>query len=197
MADEIKSAREIALAKTNKLGEATEEERLRWKYIPEGEKLANKCLNKEYDLKAELSRYKEKEKKYIIKGAEPILLASIGLPKSELAKSRNERAMAGLKSIKSDRSSVEAVFGKIKYIFDHYADQGKQQREQAYESLKAEFKNKLDQAIEQQLGVVAGLEVNVESLPQFQEEWRRTLVMLDSEYTNILDGYKQELKAII
>jgi hypothetical protein len=197
MADEIKSAREIALAKTTELGEATEEERLGWKYIPEGERLANKCVNEGHDLTVELSRYEEKAKKYLIKGAEPILLANIGLPKSELAKIRNERAMAGLKSIKSDRSAVEAVFGKIKYIFDHYADQGKQQREQTYESLKAEFKNKLDQAIEQQLGAVAGLEVNVESLPQFQEEWRRTLAKLDSEYTNILEGYKQELKAII
>jgi hypothetical protein len=197
MADEIKSAREIALAKTTKLGEATEEERLRWKYIPEGERLANKCLNKGHDLTVEFSRYEERTKKYLIKGAEPILLANIGLPKSELAKSRNERAMAGLKSLKIDRLAVEAVYAKIKYIFDHYTDQGEQQREQTYESLKAEFKDKLDQAIEQQLGAVAGLEVNVESLPQFQEEWRRTLAQLDSEYTNILEEYKQELKAIV
>jgi len=42
--DEIKSAREIATEKVDKLGEVTDEERLRWKYTPEGEKLAARYL---------------------------------------------------------------------------------------------------------------------------------------------------------
>ena len=42
---EIKSTREIALEKIASLGEATQEEQLRWKYIPEGEKLAVKYLD--------------------------------------------------------------------------------------------------------------------------------------------------------
>ena len=37
---EIKSAAEIAREKIEKLGEATDEERLTWKYGPEGDKLA-------------------------------------------------------------------------------------------------------------------------------------------------------------
>ncbi len=36
MGEEIKSAREIAMEKVEKLGEVTEEERLKWKYVPEG-----------------------------------------------------------------------------------------------------------------------------------------------------------------
>ena len=32
---DIKSAREIAMEKIEKLGEPTEEERLQWRYIPE------------------------------------------------------------------------------------------------------------------------------------------------------------------
>ena len=197
MPDEIKSAREIAREKIDGLGEVTEEERLRWKYIPEGETLANRYLNKGCNLTEEIKKHDEKAGVYIKEGVESVLLASIGLPQNEQSESRNKRAMDGLKIIKVDKAAVEDVLDNIRNIFDHYTGQGKQQREQTYESLKAEFKNKLDQAIEQQLGAVAGLEGNVESLPQFQEEWRRTLVMLDSEYTNILDGYKQELKAII
>lgn len=196
MAKEIKSAREIALAKTAKLGEATEEERLRWKYIPEGERLASKCLDEGRDLTVELSRYEEKAKNYLFEGAESVLLVNISLPKNELAKSKNERAMAGLMSLKNDKAAVEAVFGEMRHIFDHYAEQGKQQREQTYESLKAEFKVKLEQAVKQQLGSMASLEVNVESLPQFKEEWRRTLAQLDSQYINLLEEYKQELKGI-
>lgn len=47
MDDEIKSAREIAMAKLAALGEATEEERLAWKYRPEGEKLAARYIKQE------------------------------------------------------------------------------------------------------------------------------------------------------
>ncbi len=39
---DIKSAREIAMEKVEKLGEATEEERLKWKHIPKGEELATR-----------------------------------------------------------------------------------------------------------------------------------------------------------
>ena len=37
---DIKSALEIAMEKVAKLGEATEEERLKWKHAPQGEELA-------------------------------------------------------------------------------------------------------------------------------------------------------------
>ncbi len=46
MSEEIKSAREIALEKVARLGQATEEESLRWRYVPEGETLAAKYLKK-------------------------------------------------------------------------------------------------------------------------------------------------------
>ena len=48
--DDIKSAREIALEKVEKLGEVTDEERLRWKYVPEGEKMAAKYLKQNLNL---------------------------------------------------------------------------------------------------------------------------------------------------
>jgi hypothetical protein len=56
MAD-IKSAREIAMEKIDKLGEPTEEERLQWKYSPEGEKLAARYLKNGVDLVSELNKY--------------------------------------------------------------------------------------------------------------------------------------------
>lgn len=50
--------------------------------------------------------------------------------------------------------------------------------------------------MEQQIGSAEGLEISVESLPQFQEEWQRTLAQLDSQYIGLLDEYKQGLKSI-
>jgi hypothetical protein len=193
---EIKSAREIAQEKTAGLGEATEEERLRWKYVPEGEKLAVKYLNEALDLDAGLSRFGEKARKYVMKGAEAVLLVNIGLPKNDLATSKNKKAMDALMNFKNDKASLMKVYDNIRHVFNHYNEQGEQQRKQAYESLKAEFSSRLQQAVEQQMGTVGELEISVENLPQFQDEWQRTLAQLDSQYIELLDGYKQELKNI-
>ncbi len=193
---DIKSAREIAMEKVEKLGTATDEERLKWKYVPEGEKLAARYLKQECNLVAELSKYEENVRKHIIEGAGEILIRNINLPKDDLAKRNNRQAMDGLKTLKSDKVGVENVYSKIRRIFEHYAEQGEQQRKQAYESLKTEFQVKLQQALQQQLGSFTGIKIDVERQPQFQEEWRKIQTQLDSQYFKLLDEYKQELSCI-
>ncbi len=190
---DIKSAREIAMEKVEKLGEATEEERLRWKYIPEGEKLAARYFTQDCNLATELSKYEENVTRYIKEGIADILIRNINLPKDDLAKRNNRRAMDGLKNLKKDGVGVENVYSKIRRIFTHYTEQGEQQRTQAYQTLKAEFEAKLQQAIAQQLGPVTGIKIDVESQPQFQEEWRKIQTQLDSQYLKLLGEYKQEL----
>ena len=194
--DDVKSAREIAMEKVEKLGEATEEERLRWKYVPEGEKLAAKYLKQDCELSVELGKYGENIARYIIEGAAGILIRNINLPKDNIAKRNNRRAMDGLKNLKSDKIAVENVYSKIRRIFNHYAEQGEQQRKQAYERLKGEFEAKIQQAIQQQLGSVVGIKIDIEKQPQFQEEWLKVQAQLDSQYLKLLDEYKQELSAI-
>ena len=71
---DIKSALEIAMEKVGKLEKATDEERLDWKYVPEGEKLAARYLKEECNLVVELDGYEEKARRYIIKGAVNILV---------------------------------------------------------------------------------------------------------------------------
>ena len=193
---EIKSAREIAMEKVEKLGEATEDERLKWKYAPEGERLAARYTQEDCNLVAELSQYEENAKKYIITGACDVLLRNIGLPKSDAAKRNNKKAMEGLKILRNDKAAVENVFSKIRRVFDHYAEQGEQQRKQAYESLKAELEAKVQQALGQQLGSFVGVKIDVEKQPQFQEEWHKLWTQLDAQYIKLLDEYKQELLAI-
>ena len=65
---DIKSAREIAMEKVEKLGELTEEERLRWKYVPQGEELGAKYLKGDCNLVAELGKYQGNVKKYVAAG---------------------------------------------------------------------------------------------------------------------------------
>lgn len=195
-ADEIKSAAEIAREKVEKLGELTEEERLRWKYIPEGEKLAARYLKDNVNLVAELAKYEEKARPYVTSGAQEILIRNINLPKNESAKRNNRRAMDGLRSLKSDKVRVENAYSRMRRIFDHYVGQGELQRKQAYESLKVDFEAKVQQALRQQIGIAAGIKIDVENQPQFREEWRKLLAQLDSQYERLLDELKQELVTI-
>ena len=191
----IKSAIEIAMEKVEKLDKATEEERLKWRYIPEGEKLAVKYLKQDCNLVVEMSQYEENIAKYVIEGASDILIRNISLPKNDLAKSSNRKAMDGLKNLKSDKVGVENVFSQIRRVFHHYVEQGEQQRKQAYESLKTECEAKIQQVIQQQMGSVE-IKIDVERHPQFQEEWLKIQAQLDLQYLKHLDEYKQELLSI-
>ncbi len=193
---DIRSAREIAMEKIENLGEVTEEERLKWKYVPEGERLAARYLKQGCNLVVELSQYEETARRYIIEGASDILIRNINLPKDDLAKRNNRRTMDVLKNLKSDKVAVENVYSKIRRIFNHYTEQGEQQRRQAYESLKTELEAKLQQAVQQQLGSLMRIRIDVEKQPQFQEEWRKLQAQLDSQYLKLLDEYKQELSGI-
>jgi len=193
---DIKSALELAMEKIEKLGKATDEERLKWKYIPEGEKLAAKCLKQDCNLVVELNQYEEKVRRYIIEGAGDILIRNINLPKDDSAKRNNRRAMDGLKNLKSDKVGVENVYSKIRRIFNHYVEQGEQQRRQAYESLKTEFEAKLQQAVQQQLGSRVGIKGDGEKPPPLQEVWRKEQAQLDAQFRKRLDEYKRELSSI-
>ncbi len=193
---DIKSAREIAMEKIEKLDKATDEERLRWKYTPEGERLAARYLNHDCDLAVEMKQYEKNVTKYIIEGATDILIRNINLPNNDSARKNNRRAMEGLKALKSNKIDVENVYSKIRNIFNHYMEQGEQQKGQAYESLKTEFEAKMQQAIQQQLGSMTRIKIDVEKQPQFQEEWHRIQSQLDTQYLKLLDEYKQELLAI-
>ena len=134
---DIKSALEIAMEKVSQMEDPTEEEKLQWKYVPEGEKLAGRYIKEKVNLLAELNNYDENIRKFIVDGATGILARNISLPINDHIKQTNKKVMDGLKIIKSDKVAVENVFSKIRYIFNHYAEQGKQQKDQAYESLKA------------------------------------------------------------
>jgi len=193
---DIKSALEIAMEKTEKLGKATDEERLEWKYVPLGEKLAARYLKDNCSLVIELKKYEDAARKYVVKGAVSILVKNITLPKNDSTKQGNKRVMDALKTLKNDKVAVENVYSKIRRIFNHYTEQGEQQRRQAYESLKAEIEAKIQQALQQQLGLFMNMKIDVEKQPQFQEEWRKIQIQLDSQYLMLLDEYKKELLAI-
>jgi hypothetical protein len=194
---EIKSAAEIAREKLEKIGAPTEEERLKWKYAPEGEKLAARYLKEDtVNLAAEVKKFDEKAKQVIVVGINDILLRNIGLPRNEVARRTNKKAMDGLKALKNDKAAVENIFSRMRHVLDHYTQEGARQKQQAYESLKAEFEAKIQEAVRQKTGVNAKIKVDVEKQPQFLDEWQQVQSQMDAQYINLLDDYKKELAAI-
>ena len=195
MAD-VKSAYEIAMEKIKDIEPATLEERLKWKFVPKGEQLAGKYMKDDANMTTELGKYSEQEKKYVLQGVSAILIRNIDLPKNDAVKKNNRKAMDGIKLIKKDKTAVENVFSKIRYIFNHYAEQGEAQKKEAYEQVKEQFAMKLQQAVQQQMGTNAQMDINVEQHPQFQEEWRKALLRLDAQYVQHLTDDKHALLAI-
>jgi hypothetical protein len=193
---EIKSAAEIAREKLEKIGEPTEQERLKWKYGPEGEKLAALYLKEDTNLVNEVKKYDDKAKRFVIASVNDILLRNISLPRNEAARRTNKKSMDGIKALKNDKVAVENVFSRMRHVLDHYIQEGAKQKKQAYESLKAEFEEKVQQAIRQKTGVDARVNIDVEKQPQFLEEWQRLQAQMEAQYLTLLDEYKRELAVI-
>ncbi|MFC1920490.1 hypothetical protein ACFLYQ_02055 [Chloroflexota bacterium] len=193
MDDSIRSAREIALEKAESAGEATAEERLQWKYSPQGAELAARYLKEDSNLVVELRQYDEDAKKYVVKGAMDVLTRNFNIPKTDIDKKNNRRIMDGVKLLKNDKVAVENIYSKVRYLFGHYEKEGEQQRQQAYQSLKSDMETKIQQAMQNQMNPLMGTKIDVEKQPQFQQEWRKLQVQLDIAYINHLNEYKQEL----
>ena len=193
---EIKSAAEIAREKLEKIGEPTEEERLQWKYGPEGEKLAARYLKENCNLVNEIGKFEEKARKLISGSVNDVLIRNITLPRNDASRRTNKKAMDGIKTLKNDKVAVENLYSRMRHVLDHYVQEGAKQRQQAYDSLKADFEARVQQAIRQQTGVNASMKIDIEKQPQFLEEWQRVQAQLESQYVNLLDEYKKELAAI-
>lgn len=192
---DIKSAYDRAMERIQGIGEPTKAEVLEWKFAPEGQRLAARYIKEDVNLATELARFKDEEKLYVVKGAQDILLRNIALPVNETVRKTNKKAMDAIKLMKRDKAGVENIYSKMRRVFDHFSQEGEQQRKQAYEMLKEDFQIRIQQALQQQ-GLPPTTRINVETQPQFQEEWRRTQIRLESQYITLLDDYKAEIERI-
>ncbi|MCL2140412.1 MAG: hypothetical protein FWH42_01850 [Dehalococcoidia bacterium] len=199
MSDLIRSAREIAMAKISEMDEVTPLERLRWKYMPEGESVALKHFRDNVDIATLLEAFPTEALPFVRSGAEKIILDSLQLPINETVSARNKKALEAILLLKQDKDATKSLVAQISQILEHYMDQGATQRKEAYESLKMQYELKLKQAMKRQLGSNAEsgeLGLSVETLPQFQEEWHRTSIQMDSQYLKLMDDYKNELRKL-
>jgi len=193
---DMKSAYERAMERVQGLGEASTEEKAKWKYAPQGEALAARYMKEKFDLSQEITKLEPLAGKYVIKSAFQSLVSNIELPRSKDMKVSSETALEGIRSLKKDNNTLDGILGKIKYILNHYEQDGAQQREQAYQTLKQDFQARIQGAMQQQMGTSMPMDVDVEQQPQFQQEWRATLAQLETQYYKLLDDYKKELRVL-
>ncbi len=192
---EIRSAKEIAAERIKDVGEITEEDRLRWKFVPAGEKLAGRYMTERLDLETELAAFTSKELPFVRRGLTQALLSNIDLPRNETAIKRNDKVMDAIMETKDDKESVAGALGEIQRIFEHYTQAGEGQRAQAKQALKGKFEQSLRQAMRAQGKEFTG-QMNVEQYPQFQEEWRKAQTQLELQYVTSIDEIKKFLATV-
>lgn len=188
---EIKTALERALEKVAKL-EVEEKAFQELKYVPEGEKLAARFLKeKNFDLVTQVNQFPEEVRGYVLKGVNNILLGNINLPHNKRQEEEGKRALQGLKPIKRDKSLLSHITSRIESVFAYYG----RERQECYESLRAEFERKLREALYSQ-GIKITAPIQVERYPEFQQKWQEISSQLDRKYESQLNMLKAELEKI-
>ncbi|MBN2463851.1 MAG: hypothetical protein JXB43_09680 [Dehalococcoidia bacterium] len=191
----MKSAREKAMEKVEKLGKLTEDEIKRFECVPVGNKLASRYLQEDaFNLDAEFTRYKGTGlRKYIAQGAQEIFLHNIILPQSERDKQVTKRAMSGLRIAKENKNQLETILDRITNLLNYY----EQARQQSYSQFKKGFEAKLQetsQVLQKQPGNDVPIELQLQA--QFQAEWHKLNSQLNAQYEKVLEEHKHQIQKI-
>jgi len=191
----MKSAREKAMEKVEKLGRLTEDEIKRFECVPVGNKLASRYLQEDdFNLDAELTRYKGTGlRKYIAQGAQEIFLHNIVLPQSERDKQVTKRAMSGLRIAKENKNQLETILDRITNLLNYY----EQAHQQTYSQFKKGFEARLQetsQVLQKQSGNNVPIELQLQA--QFQAEWHKLNSQLNAQYEKVLEEHKHQIQKI-
>ena len=190
--DYIKSAYEKALERAERLGSLSREEALEMKWAPEGRRLAASFIRGEVsDLAEAVLRAEPEARPYIARGVAEVLLQNVQLPRNEAMHRDLQRALEGLRQVKRSKAQARELTERIAYIVDMFLQARAQHLGQIYAQLKARFQEELRRR--------AGPEaerVDVESLPEFQQELARLTAQLESQYRQALEEQKRLLMAL-
>ena len=185
---EIRSALEIAMEKANRLGMADKNEAALENLFNKGRRLAARYINgEEKDLTAWLKDIKGGDIMHVIKGATEVLLRNMTLPRNKDQWSSINRAFSGIVALKG--SPVKEVVSQIDQLFKTY----ELTRTRYYDQLKAQMQGRLgglQQSVAKQYGAAAAASVDIEALPEFQNEWSK----LSSEINGQFEHHLQQLK---
>lgn len=189
MAD-IKSALELALEKAESYGRASKEELAAAQSQERGRELAVQFLKGEGDLEADLNHMPPQDQTAARGAVKEVFLRNIGLPRDEVIDPRQDRALAGLLLVARDRKAMARLQEDLGHLLQQYL----QMRQNILQQLKARFSAALPQ-MQQAMEAKTGqrLRLEVEHLPQFQEEWHRFQDQLQNQFEPVLGDLKNRM----
>ena len=194
--DKIKSAFEKAMERADQLAPPTEEERLEWKWVPEGNKLARMFMESKGNLSEEVGKVEQPARYYLLKGLVDILAETLRLPKNEPALANNERTLTALTQLMG--APMEEVAERVRYVCTQYVQFYPQQTKEAFEKLKPMVQSQLEQAIRQQTGNQGPLDLGpIEARPEFQAQWMKVLGQMEDPYENHLREFRQQIRQLV
>lgn len=194
----IKSALELALERTADVAidqDAVRKEEI----IKQGKALVARFLNDgaNVSLHSEMDKHKSEEKKWIKDGMLDTLLANLTLPQYETDLERLPRIAEGLKALTNQPSSVQFVDSLItqyRSIFTQYLNSCDQLVDQLREQWEPRLQQK-EEALRKQTGQV--LKLSAEQDPEFTQMLSEHFAQLDSQYNQVLNQGKDEIRKMI
>lgn len=189
MAD-IKSALEMALERAEQFGRATKEELATVQHREQGRELAVRFFKEELDLAQELQSLSPRAQGPAREAIKEVFLRNLGLPRNGDSDPRMERALEGLLQVAQNQKAMAHLKGDLDEILQHFF----QIRNNALQQLKARFGAgvvQMQRNLEAQMR--QKVKVEVEHLPQFQEEWRRFLGSLHDQFEPMLEECKAKM----
>jgi len=190
---EIKSALELALEKAERYGRATKEELTREQYRDQGRQLAVNYLKDGADLDAALANLPAAAQPEARMAVKEVLLRNIILPRDGEVDPRMAQALEGLLLVAQNQKAMARQKAELEQILQNFL----QVRNNAYQQLTARFGagiGQMQRAMEAQMRQKVKLEV--EHLPQFQEEWRRFQGQLLDQFEPMLEHCKAQMLSL-
>jgi hypothetical protein len=188
---EIKSALELALEKAEQYGRASREEMALAQYQDQGRHLAVEFLKGEGDLAADLKNLPAPVQPAARLAIKEVFLRNLGLPRDNTVDPRQKRAVEGLLLVADNPKAMAHLQAELEQILQQYL----QIRSNAVQQLKARFAagvGQMQQAMEAKYR--QKMDLDVEHLPQFQEEWRRFQGQLQDQFGAMLENLKARMR---
>ena len=194
--DRIKSAFEKAMERAEQLAPPTEEERLEWKWGPEGKKLAGAFMGSKADLTKEVEKVEQPARQYLLKGLIDVLVETLRIPQNELKLQSNERTLEALTQLMG--APMKEIAERVRYVWTQYLQFYPQQTKEAFEKLKPMVQSQLEQAARQQTGTQGPVDLgHIEARPEFQAQWMKVLAQLEEPYESHLREFRQQIRQLV
>jgi hypothetical protein len=188
---EIKSALELALEKAEQYGRASKEEMELAQCQEQGRRLAVQFLRGEGDLAADLKSLPPQTQPAARLAIKEVFLRNLGLPREAAADPRQDRAVEGLLLVAENRQAMAQLQTEMEQILQQFLHF----RSNALQQLKARFAagvGQMQQAMEAKYR--QPVNVDVERLPQFQEEWLRFKGQLQQQFEPVMANLKERMR---